>query len=100
MNKAKCLNLLGLAMRAGKLITGEELSVKDIRSGRAKLVFVASDAGKNTHKKIIDKATYYEVPVFDGFTNEELSQAIGKSRMVVTVLDSGFAKKMKELLQG
>ena len=30
-NKTKILNLLGLAMRAGKLVTGEELTLKDIR---------------------------------------------------------------------
>ena len=59
MNQDRLLNMLGLAMRAGKLVTGEEAVVKEIRSQNAKLVFVAQDAGKNTHKKIQDKSTYY-----------------------------------------
>ncbi len=47
----KFLNLLGLAMRAGKLVTGEELTLKDIRANKAKFVFVAQDASENTRKK-------------------------------------------------
>ena len=37
-------------MRAGKLITGEEMTLKEIRQQRAALVLVASDAGK-IHKR-------------------------------------------------
>lgn len=43
--------MLGLAMRARKLITGEELVVKAIRQGQVKLVILASDASANTRKK-------------------------------------------------
>ena len=56
-NKTKILNLLGLAMRAGKLVTGEELTLKDIRANKAKFVFVAQDASENTRKKIKDKSS-------------------------------------------
>lgn len=100
MNKVKVMNLLGLAQRAGKLVTGEELSIKEIRAQKAQLVLVANDAGKNTHKKVLDKSTYYEVPCFDSLTAEEITHAIGKPRMVVCVMDQGFAKKLKELIQG
>jgi ribosomal protein L7Ae-like RNA K-turn-binding protein len=50
-NKQKILNMLGLARRAGKLVTGEELVVDEVRKQKAKLVFVASDASENTRKK-------------------------------------------------
>ena len=50
-------------MRAGKLVTGEELTLKDIRANKAKFVFVAQDASENTRKKIKDKSSYYNVPV-------------------------------------
>ena len=49
-------NLLGLATRARKTITGEELVVKEIRSQKAKLVVLSNDASKNTAKKINDKS--------------------------------------------
>ncbi|MFV0558142.1 MAG: YlxQ-related RNA-binding protein [Enterococcus sp.] len=100
MKNDKLLNLLGLAQRAGKLVTGEGLVIKEVRMQRAKLVFVANDAGKNTLKKVQDKSTYYEIPFSEQLTSEELSHAIGKPRMVVAVMDQGFAKKMKELING
>lgn len=99
MNQDRLLNMLGLAMRAGQLVTGEEAVVKEIRSQNAKLVFVAQDAGKNTHKKVQDKSNYYEISFFDGLTQTAISQAIGRPRTVIAVMDAGFAKKMKELIQ-
>ncbi len=87
-------------MRAGKLVTGEELVVKEIRSQKAALVLIASDAGKNTQKKVKDKSTYYKVPCFDELTSTEISHAIGKPRMVIAVMDQGFGRKIKELIQG
>ena len=55
MNQQQWMSLLGLANRARKLISGEELVVKEIRSGKAKLVFLSGDASANTEKKISDK---------------------------------------------
>ncbi|MGH1817489.1 YlxQ-related RNA-binding protein [Enterococcus casseliflavus] len=100
MNKTKALNMLGLAMRAGKLVTGEEMTLKEIRNENAALVIVASDAGKNTQKKIKDKSSYYEIPLLDAFSADEISAAIGKSRMVIGILDQGFARKVQELILG
>ncbi|BAL61920.1 ribosomal protein L7A family [Melissococcus plutonius DAT561] len=50
MNDQKILNLLGLATKAGKIVTGEELTIKDIRNQKTALVFIAKDASKNTKK--------------------------------------------------
>lgn len=97
-NNNKALNLLGMAMRAGKIVSGEELTINDIRSGNAKIVFVANDASPNTIKKINDKSTYYQVPCYSEFSQMELSHAIGRSRMIIGVCDKGFAKKFQELL--
>ncbi|CAM3263787.1 YlxQ-related RNA-binding protein [Vagococcus fessus] len=97
-NNEKVLNLLGMAMRAGRLVSGEELTLADIRNQQAKLVFVANDASDNTIKKIKDKGAFYNVPVINEFSQMELSAAIGRSRMIIGVCDSGFAKKFQELL--
>lgn len=86
--------MLGLAMRAGKLVTGEEMTLKEIRNEKAALVIIASDAGKNTQKKIKDKSSYYEIPLLDAFSADEISAAIGKPRMVIGILDQGFARKV------
>ncbi|SDL72942.1 YlxQ family RNA-binding protein [Sediminibacillus halophilus] len=93
------LNLLGLALRAGKLTLGEEAIIRDIQKRKAKLVLLASDTGTQTRKKITDKCTYYQIPFFVVDDRETISQAIGKSgRVAIAILDSGFAAKMTSLL--
>lgn len=99
MIQQQWMSLLGLANRARKLISGEELVVKEIRSGKARLVLLAEDASKNTEKKISDKCAYYQVPLKRVENRSLLGQAIGKeARVVVAILDEGFAKKLLTLL--
>lgn len=99
MRQAKWMSLLGLATRAGKVISGEELVVKEIRSGNAKLILLAEDASDNTTKKITDKSHHYGVPMRTASDRYTLGHAIGKdARVTVAVMDAGFAKKMAALL--
>ncbi|MDT8950131.1 YlxQ-related RNA-binding protein [Lacticaseibacillus paracasei] len=98
MQKQDVLNLLGLARRASRLVTGDNLVLGAIRSREAKLVYVANDASANTRKKFSDKSSYYEVPLVTEFSKMELSQAIGSDRSIIAVVDAGFAKKMQQLL--
>ena len=92
------LKLLGIATRAKKIISGEEFCLDAIRKNQIKYLFLASDAGVNTTKRITDKANFYNVEVDTSFTSTELSGAIGKNnRKVIGVIDIGFAKKIKEI---
>ncbi|TYR82758.1 YlxQ family RNA-binding protein [Priestia megaterium] len=92
-------SFLGLANRARKLISGEELVVGEVRKQKAKLVLLASDASDNTKKKVTDKCAYYNVPVRIVADRYALGQAIGKdARVVVAVIDNGFAKKLITML--
>ncbi|MGA8942747.1 MAG: YlxQ family RNA-binding protein [Thermoactinomyces sp.] len=89
----KLLQQLGLAMRAGKVVSGEELVLKEIRSGKACLVILAADAQKNTEKKIADKCSFYNIPLVQYGDRKQLGRAIGKEeRVVVAVTDQGFAR--------
>jgi len=95
MNKPKLLSTLGLAARASLLASGEEAVLVAIRGRKAFLVFLASDAGPSTEKRITDKCAFYGTALLRELTGEELSHAIGKpGRRVVGVTD----KKMAELL--
>jgi ribosomal protein L7Ae-like RNA K-turn-binding protein len=99
MKQNQWMSLLGLANRARKIISGEELTVKQIQSGKAYLILLSADASANTTKKITDKCNSYEVPYKMVENRHLLGQAIGKeARVVVAVLDDGFAKKMVTLL--
>jgi len=99
MKQNQWMSLLGLANRARKIISGEELTVKEIRNGKAKLVLLAADASINTTKKITDKCNSYQVPLKIVEDRYLLGQAIGKeARVIVAVMDDGFAKKLVTLL--
>ena len=92
----KTLQLLSLVRKANKLITGEEFVTDAIRNKKVFLVFLASDAGVNTNKKIRDKTKFYDIPLIDTYSSIELSNAIGKKRMVIGITDLGFATSIKK----
>lgn len=97
MMKNKLFSYLGLAMRAGKLTTGDDGVMSAIRSGEAKLVLLASDASANAHKKYNDKCSHFQVPLIIVGSRYELGSAIGKEeRVIIAVTDSGFAKMIAQ----
>jgi len=96
-NKVKSLNLLGLAMRARKLESGQSVVLNAVRKKTVKTVIVASDASENTKKQILDKSNYYNIPVYVLFTKNELFNAIGKDRAVCAIADKGFARSFQKL---
>ncbi|WP_088723963.1 YlxQ-related RNA-binding protein [Streptococcus mutans] len=98
-NSKKLSNLLGLAQRAGRVISGEELVVKAIQTGQAQLIFLAKDAGSNLTKKVMDKSNYYNIEVSTVFSALELSIAIGRNRKVLAIVDTGFSKKMRTFME-
>jgi ribosomal protein L7Ae-like RNA K-turn-binding protein len=91
--------MLGLAMRAGKVQSGEFSTEKAVKSGRAYLVIVSEEASENTKKMFRNMCTYYEVPCFEFGGKEELGRAIGKEmRSSLAVVDGGFSSSiMKQL---
>ena len=98
--KEKVLNLLGLATRAGLLVSGEDIVIDAIQKKKAKIVFIGSDASDNTVDKFQKKCFHYKIEVNTMFTSEELSRSIGKTRMVLAIVDLGFYKSIKKYLGG
>lgn len=99
MNSNQWMSLLGLANRARKIISGEELSIKEIQRGTAKLIILSADASGNTTKKITDKCHSFQIPYKVVENRYLLGKAIGKeARVVVAVMDDGFANKLVTLL--
>lgn len=96
------LGVLGLAKRAGRLVTGSANSVEAIRAGKAKLVIVACDASDNTKKLISDKSAFYktESAVLD-VTSNDLGHAVGAKGAIAAaaVTDSGFVTAVKKSLR-
>lgn len=96
----KAFTLLGLAKKAGKLTWQEQANLDAIRLGKAKLLLLAVDSGPATAKKYLDKCVFYRITLIRYATCDELGWAIGSSpRAAVAVLDEGFARRFRELLQ-
>ena len=99
MKPNKVCSLIGLAMKAGKVVSGEFATEKEVKTGYAQLVIVAEDASDNTKKMFTNMCEFYEVPLFIYGTKEELGHAMGKEmRASLAITDPGFAKSLTKLL--
>lgn len=95
----RILSLLGLCRRAGKLTMGNDTVIESVLNRKAKLVIAASDLSKRTAKGIFAASHENNVKVLEiNRTKEQMGSALGKYCAVVAVLDSGFAKKLTELI--
>ena len=95
----KVLGTLGMAMKAGDIVSGEFMTEKAIRDGLARLVIVAEDASDNTKKNFSNSCHYYHIPYKEYSDKETLGKAIGKQfRASVAVTNAGFAKSLSKKL--
>lgn len=86
--------LLGLAHRAGRLLAGEEAVRAALRSGKARLIFLAGDASLHTRARFTGPAAS-RVVVLVGGNRQDLGMAIGKGeRVVVALTDPEFARRI------
>ena len=89
----KVLGMLGLAKRAGKILTGEFLCDKAIKKGQSKLIIIASEISENGKKAVCDACNYYGVEYVEYGTADLLGQITGGGRrVVVSVNDDNFKK--------
>lgn len=87
------LRMVGIAAKAGRIDSGEFMTENAVKSGRAALVIIAGDASGNTKKKFNNMCEFYEVPIREYSTKEELGRAIGKEfRASIAVTDEGLAQ--------
>lgn len=93
MRQNKILSLIGLATKAGKTVSGEFMTERETKTGRAVLVIVAEDSSENTKKKFRDMCKFYKVPIYFYGDKNTLGHAMGKEfRASLAILDEGFAK--------
>ena len=71
---------IGLAKKAGKVISGTDSVCDEIRKNKVILAICPSDISDNTKKKISDCCKYHQVKLcFCEFSKEILGNSIGKS---------------------
>lgn len=99
MNEAD-LAFLGLARRAGKLALGEENSRRAVRSGKAEMILLASDAAPNALARGEELARRAGIPLIklEGNKNR-LAEALGSPLFAIAaVCDAGFAEALQKRL--
>lgn len=93
LKQDKVLSLIGLATKAGRTVSGEFMTEREVKTGRAALVIVAGDSSDNTKKKFRDMCEFYKVPIYFYGDKDTLGHAMGKEfRASLAILDEGFAK--------
>ena len=97
MTNSKILSLIGLATKAGKIVSGEFSTEKSVKTGNGFLVVAAEDASENTKKKFRNMCSFYQVPIYFYGDKDALGHAMGKEfRASLAVLDEGFAKGIQK----
>ncbi|NLI60994.1 MAG: 50S ribosomal protein L7ae [Clostridiales bacterium] len=83
--------LIGLAKRAGRLVSGSYAVEKAIKSGKAQLVILSHEASSNTIKKFLDMCKYRGIDIIRFGDRQDLGQSIGKpERIVLAIIDPAF----------
>ena len=90
--------LLGLCARAGQITLGADLTLREVKAGRAGLVLVDEGASPGTKKKIADACAYRSVRLHT-LPPGLLSRACGKEeRMAGAVKPGPLCGKIEKLL--
>lgn len=96
----KVYAMIGIAEKAGKVVSGEFSTEKAVKSGKACLVILASDASGNTRKHFSDMCAYRDIPIFIYGNRQELGHAIGKEmRVNLAVTDRGLADSIRKRIE-
>ena len=101
----RALGMMGLAVRAGKVVFGTPMVcdfIKDARERESILVLEAEDTSDNTHKRITDRCHYYGVRHMRiAVGTADLAHSLGKTGdlAVVAITDQKRAENVLRLLE-
>ena len=99
--RERILGSLGLANRAGKIVSGGSLVSDALRgAGKPGLVLVATDVSEAIGEKIEALADVHRVPRLRVMTKEEFGAILGKApRSAVAVRPGGFVRQLANLIE-
>lgn len=83
----RCLELVGLARRAGKAVAGRERVRTLLAGGNAALLLLASDGAPEARSRM--RAAAAGIPVVEAFTGAELGRMFGRHNTVFAAIVKG-----------
>ncbi|MCD7772582.1 MAG: ribosomal L7Ae/L30e/S12e/Gadd45 family protein [Ruminococcus sp.] len=96
----KIMGLLTIARRASKLALGFDMAKDACKLGNARCVCIADDISSKSLKEVKYVCRTEGVPLYSlAMTMDEVGEQLGKKVGVIAVLDSGFYKKAKTLIE-
>jgi ribosomal protein L7Ae-like RNA K-turn-binding protein len=97
----RLLDLLGLAARAGRLVSGTDAVRGGVRDGKVRRVIMAADASDTQRRKLTPLLEARRVPYTVVLTRDALGAAIGRGpASAIGLTDANFAKRVGELVRG
>ncbi|MCB9498530.1 MAG: hypothetical protein H6687_01405 [Bacillales bacterium] len=98
MNEEKILNLVGLAIKAGKATKSASLTINEIKRGEVLLVLMEEGLTTDSARQIKNKCSFYGIPLIDTLKNGSLKKATGGILNNVTgILDKGIKESILKL---
>lgn len=95
--RRRCLDLIGLAKRAGQAVSGFEQVRPWLASGRAKVLLAAADGAADGRQRLkaLGTALRPGLPLIEDFSSAELGAALGRDKVVHAALsDGGLAEAL------
>ena len=99
----RLFGMLGLAMRAGKVIVGTEQVCIGLAKKKVHLVLISTEASEGTKKKIGFKCEFYKVRSLEvNISTEELGRLLGKTYgpAAIGIADENFAVTISSIISG
>lgn len=85
--RRRCLDLLGLARRAGQALAGFDKVAEALRGGEVAVLLAARDGAADGRRKL--KALGRDLPLVELFSAAELSLALGRENVIHAALAPG-----------
>lgn len=100
-NDAKLCGLIGLATKAGRIVSGTDACLEAMQKEKVNLVLIAQDSSNRTKTTFKQEAQKYNIAIYEVLSIEKMSKAMGKvNKAVIGIKDVGFSNKMKNIING
>lgn len=93
------LNTIGLCRRAGKLVTGFDAVIEEVRNPKGKVcgIIVTKDVSDKTKKELAFKTADFGVEIHQAdITMEKVAVVLKKKTAVLAILDKGLFDSLKK----
>lgn len=99
-NVSAVYSAIGMANKAGQLVTGTEECIKAIRAKAVIIVVLSEEASENTRKKVMNSCNTNSIACLEYGRSEMLGKMTGKShRIVIGVKDKNLSKLILSKMQ-